>query len=429
MNSPERESNDVRLSPEDLAILAKESATVAGHTCKVILVGPGLDVGTLRASMMRRLSSLPALTRRLGGPRSAPTWVDDPGFNIDAHLVDAAGTNPLTRPELEQCVAELFTQRLERSRPLWRIDVLGPLSDGGRALVWRLHHALADGHTATQFAAALLWDAGGPGRAAPAALAAAAARAEAQHRHRRAQMAPVIERELRHERARSPFDGRIGPGRSVVFAAASLDRLRRAARGVCGATVNDVVLACVAGGLRHWLELHHHAPDPIRVKVPVSLHQPGDDIANRDASFYLELPLGEPAPAERLRLIAEETRLRKTAHDAEQMDRLLAALARVSPRLRTMCERFQDDPRGFAINVSNVKGPTHPVTVTSVPVTGLYSLADIGERHALRVAAFSMSDQLTFGLCADSSLVHDLHGLGAAVEDEARSLAALTSDQ
>jgi hypothetical protein len=155
------------------------------------------------------------------------------------------------------------------------------------------------------------------------------------------------------------------------------------------------------------------------------MHLASDTLGNRDSFFYLGLPLGEPDPATRLRLIRQESVLRKTHHDAEEMDRALAALSRVSSRLRQVCDRFQMDPREFALNVSNVPGPSRPVSILGRPVLSIHDIADIAERHALRVAAVSYGDQLGFGLCADTGLIDDLPGLAAAIQAEADGLIAL----
>jgi hypothetical protein len=155
------------------------------------------------------------------------------------------------------------------------------------------------------------------------------------------------------------------------------------------------------------------------------MHDATDTLGNRDSFFYLGLPLGEPDPARRLHIIREESVLRKTEHDAEEMDRALAALSRVSTRLRQVCDRFQMDPREFALNVSNVPGPSHPVSVVGQPVLAIHDIADIAERHALRVAALSYGRQLNFGLCADALLIQDLPGLAEAIEAEAAHLIAL----
>jgi hypothetical protein len=362
----------------------------------------------------------------LGGTSNAPAWVPDAAFRLHDHVVDATSPTPLTSAELNRQIADLFAQRLDRGRPLWRIDVLGPREDGSRVLVWRVHHALADGQTAVRFAAALLWDVA-TGPTPPASVVGrTSANAELHHRRHRQHLAGFIEREFRRERGRSPFDGQIGAERAVAFATVQLDPLRRSARAVAGATVNDAVLACVTGGLRRWLAAGgNESLHELRVKVPVSMHDATDTLGNRDSFFYLGLPLGEPDPARRLRIIREESVLRKTKHDAEEMDRALAALSRVSPRLRQVCDRFQMDPREFALNVSNVPGPAHPVSVVGQPVLAIHDLADIAERHALRVAAVSYGDQLNFGLCADAALIQDLPGLADAIEVEAGDLMAM----
>lgn len=417
-----RSHDSFPLTDEDRAILAKESPTIAGHTCKVLLLGSSLDLRALRASVSRRLVATPTLTRRLGGSPSAPRWVPDDAFSIEEHIVQSPHRAPLSEEELKATVASLFAERLDRQRPLWRIDIVGPLWDGGTALVWRVHHALADGATWTKFAAALLWDLEKGPSPRPGALARVAAAAEdSQRRHRRS-LVGVLRREFGRAPGLSPFDGRIGSHRRVSFASASLPHLRAAAKAIDrAATVNDAVLACVAGGLRRWLGLHDRSVG-VRCKVPVSLHRVGDEVANRDSFFYVDLPVTDPDPAGRLRAIRQETAVRKRRHDAEEVDRLLRALGHTSPHLRTMCERLLFDPRRFAINVSTVRGPSEPVSVLGEPVRRVYAIADIAERHAVRVTAFSLADQLNFGFCADADLIHDLDRLAAAVAAEADEL-------
>jgi diacylglycerol O-acyltransferase len=425
MPAPTTAGESVALSREDLAILSKESETVVGHACKVILVGPVLDVGELRESMRRRIEAVPSLSRRLGGTTAVPAWVPDPGFQLDDHVVDATGATALTAADLDRELARLFVQRLDRNKPLWQIDVLGPLEDGGSALVWRVHHAMADGQTSMRYAAALIWDEVDASSAPVSSVRAAAASAELHHERHRRDLAGFVDREFRRGVGPSPFDGQIGAQRSVAFTTAGLASLRRVAKAVADATVNDAVLACVAGGLRRWMGSGEGQLRELRVKVPVSLHHSSDDLGNRDSCFYLGLPVGEPDPATRLRLIRQESALRKANHDAEEMDRVLAELGRVSPRLRLLCERFQFDPREFALNVSNVPGPRAPVSVVGRPVHALYAIADIAERHALRVGAISYGDQLNFGLCADAALVQDLPALAVAIRAEADDLVAL----
>ncbi|HXP29027.1 MAG TPA: wax ester/triacylglycerol synthase domain-containing protein, partial [Solirubrobacteraceae bacterium] len=230
----------IPLGAEDRAILDLECRTIAGHTCKVVRLGPGasVDAERLRARVAERIELAPALTRRLGGTLHAPGWVPDPGFEIADHVVAAEVDAPLDHAGLLALVAKLFEQRLDRSRPLWRIDTVA-MDDGGSALIWRIHHSLADGTASVRYARALLWDAGPEASMSPAQAHAAHAADEAR---RRAHLAGFLHREYSRGACRSPFDGAVGTRREIAFAVAPLRALHDAARELDGATVNDAVL-------------------------------------------------------------------------------------------------------------------------------------------------------------------------------------------
>jgi hypothetical protein len=409
----------IPLQPEDLAVLALEGETVVGHTCKLVLLGGGApDADALRRSVAGRLHRAPALTLRLGEAAGRPAWVPDERFDLSAHIVASRLATPLDAAGLRREVAGLFAERLDRSRPLWRVDV-APLEGGGRALIWRTHHALADGTAAMRYARAILWD-GGPD--APSGAAAGHLTAAADDARRREHLAAFLRREFGRSRGPSPFDGEIGTRREVAFATLPLEPLHRCARASCAATLNDAVLAVVGGGIRRWLTARGGDLGDLRVRVPVSLHHEGDDAANRDSFFSIAVPLGEADPHARLRAVRAATGERKAGHDAEVMDAVMGDLGRVSPRLRRLAARVEASPRRFAVAVSNVVGPREPVAVLGAPVGGLYSLAEIGERHALRVGAVSLAGALNLGLCADPGIVDDVAGIAAGAEAEARAL-------
>jgi diacylglycerol O-acyltransferase len=406
----------IPLHPEDRAILALECDTVAGHTCKVAVLGePAPAVEALARSIGGRVAAVPALTRRLGGTGDEPAWVEDQEFRVDDHVVEGP---TVARAELREAVAQLFEQRLDRSRPLWRLDVVG-LREGGAALVWRIHHALADGTTAVRWAHELLWDRSDED--APRPAPGPSAHDDAR---RRAHLAAFLHREFARARHASPFDGTIGTRRQVALAAAPLGALHQAARSLADATLNDAVLTSIAGGLRRWIEAHHGALGTIRVRVPVSLHHEGDDAGNRDSFFSVALPLNEADPVARLEIVRRQTAERKADHDAEEMDELMQRLGGVSPQLERFCARLEESPRRFAVSVSNVPGPRTPVSVLGAPVVSLHSIAEIGERHALRVSAMSLADSMCFGFCADPAIVDGLDVMAAGVEQEAAALVA-----
>lgn len=409
--------DSIPLTAEDRAILALEGPSLVGHTCKVIVLGgEAPSAAALLERVKSRIGAVPALTRRLGGSARAPSWVGDRAFAPEAHVL-AEPRPPLDAPGLRTEVARLFAQRLDRDRPLWRIDWLA-LRGGGAALVWRIHHALADGITAMRYAEQLLWDARAE---APRRTSSAAAHEHDQQR-RRAHLARFFAREF--ARAPTPFDGPIGTQREVAFAALPLAKLHDAARAIGSCTVNDAVLSVVGGGLRRWLEAGHGELESVRIKVPVSLHHEGADAANRDSFFSVPVPIAEADPVERLRAVHAATAVRKAEHDAETMDALLRDLRHVSPGLGQLCERIERSPRAFAVSVSNVPGPREPVSVLETPVRSLHSIAELAQHHAVRVAAVSLADELFLGFCADPAIVDDVQRMAAGSELEAAALIA-----
>ena len=417
-----------RLSAEDLSILALENETVAGHTCKVVVLGASVDLDLLRASISAPLHRAPAFCMRLGTVDGDACWVSEGQVDVSAHVVLCDQADTCDEAALRTAVARSFEQRLDRSRPLWRIEVVPRLAGGGSALIWRIHHALADGWTAMHMAGSVLW------QEAPKAAARSRTRwpvtTDPRSRaHHRLGVMRTAAREAPEPWLRSPFDGHISARREVAFATADLERMRQVAHATNHATVNDAVLAVVAGGLRRWLEARHGHLGSVRVKVPVSLHNsslPSSGQAqagNRDSFFCVDLPLEAADPLERLDAIRRATVARKEGHDAEHLDALMRELACV-PRLRHFAERVLAHPRSFALNVSNVPGPRRPIYVLEAPVHRLYSMAEIRELHALRVAVVSHANTLSFGLVADPTILPDVDALAADFRAEVAALTA-----
>lgn len=415
----------IPLDDQDIRILEVEGPTIVGHTCKVIrLSSPGIGFDELFELVTGRIGSIPELRWKLGSDPAGPCWVTEGDFDLERHLVPYGDGARLSETGLAEASGSLFSQKLDRDHPLWRIDV-AEAEDGGTALIWRIHHALADGTTAMRLARELLWseslpEAGGPGDAAAGGTATPAEKAAARKSddaRRRRHLIGLFEREFARAGDPSPFDGVIGTDRSIAFATISLSGLHDAGKRAAGATLNDSVLSVVAGAIRHWMELHQVEDlGVMRVRVPVSLHHGDDDGGNRDSFFSVPLPLDEPDPVRRLTQIREQTSLRKQDHDAEEIDSLLRRISHTSPRLRHLYSKFESNPRRFALNISNVRGPSHPVKVRGAPVETVHSIVEIGERHALRVSAVSVGDRLCFGFCADPELVRDVDQMAAGIE-------------
>jgi WS/DGAT/MGAT family acyltransferase len=453
-----------RLSPEDSRILALESKSIVGHTCKVVIAERAGDgVEQLRDRIARRIALAPSFRRRIVTTPyrlDAPVWADDPDFDVRRHVRAVSVPGPVGRAELHEIVAGLMAERLPRDRPLWSIDVVEPLEDDTRAVVWRIHHAMADGQAAMAIGSALLWSGSTaeapdppplppaePLPTANALLAEAlsdrgkAARTTARRIGRRVASrrrlresleelrgAPsAFRRELVLEPATSPLNAPAGRQRQVAFVDHPLDAVHRAARGLGeGVTINDVLLGAIAGGLRFWLEVQEGSIEPLRVQVPVSMHREGEApgaVPNRDSFVNIDLPVQEADAARRVLAVNQQMRARKQDHDAEQLYTVFADVGQVSKHLFDLAHRIAANPHFFALSVSNVRGPAGTQYLAGGEIREVYSLAEIAPHHALRVSAISFGGRLAIGLCADGDAISELPELAEGVE---RSLVELT---
>jgi diacylglycerol O-acyltransferase len=417
-----------RLGPEDAAILRLESPRIAGHTCKVLIVdapstGAPLCVDALREHIALRLDRAPRMTERLSDIENPAAWVPDERFDIRHHVVPWPTPAPASRAELLEIVGQLMVTRLDRSRPLWSLHLVD-LEAGRRALVLLLHHCMVDGMTAVRLCSDVLWD----------PLAAAAEREPETPLQRAPPVAAAVDlrgcvrRELMPSASDTPLDRHPSIGRRVAATRASVTELKRIGTKVGGgATLNDVVLCLVAGGLRQWLERHGGSLHGVRIKVPVSLHdhdERSNELGNHDSFFVVDVGVDEPDPAVRLRRIAAQTRQRKERHDARSLDVLFRELRQVSKLAARTLSAWSMSPHVFTINVSNVPGPRVPIAVLGGPVRDFFALAEIADRHALRVAVISLADELSFGLCADRAAVEDPETIAAGIDAELAALAA-----
>ncbi len=178
-------------------------------------------------------------------------------------------------------------------------------------------------------------------------------------------MPGAVLRELGHPGSRSPFDRPLTIARELAFAVAPLPEVKAiGASRPTRATVNDVLLAIITGGLRSWLAQQRSFAHHLHAQIPVSLHHrdEGIDLGNRDSFMNIDLPLREADPLVRLDRISAETTERKRLDDAEEMYDLLHALGRMK-HLGHAAQRVAGSAREFSVAISNVPGPRGAVTV------------------------------------------------------------------
>ncbi|HZA89201.1 MAG TPA: wax ester/triacylglycerol synthase family O-acyltransferase [Solirubrobacterales bacterium] len=453
-----------RLSLDDARILGLESAAITGHTCKVAIVEPPPDgraigIEELRSHVAARLGRVRRCRQRvalvpLGLGR--PVWVDCPDFDIREHVRRYDSDGVIDRARLLRIAAELMAERLDHTRPLWQMDLVGPLEDGGSAIVWRIHHCMADGVTATRLGGQILWESepdpaspeaepwrpepepsplrlifsGIEERAGEAGRSIAGLARDATSPGRWGSSARSLGRlpgslirELTPLGSSSPLDRHIGRRRELAFASRPLDELHRIAKAVgdkigSHVTINDVVLASISGAIRHW-GVKHDATERLRAQVPVSMHhrdERPDALGNRDSFLFVDLPVDEPDPMRRVELINSETTVRKAAHDAEALYTFFHAMSRLGPAGHEIV-RAASGPREFGLSVSNVPGPREPIYLLGGRVAELCSIAEPADRHALRVSALSCAGTMHFGLCTDPDALAGLGTVATGIDD------------
>ncbi len=239
-------------------------------------------------------------------------------------------------------------------------------------------------------------------------------------------MPQTLIRELGHPGSRSPFDRPITARRGLAFVDVPLAEARAVGASRPGhATVIDVLLAVISGAIRRRL-LHHGHAQRMNAQIPVSLHERGEDAVasdNRDSFIDVGLHLHEPDDLRRLDRLSAQTRERKRGHDARSLDELFHALAAAGP-VGAFARGIADDPREFALAISNVPGPRVPVAVGGRRAAHVYTSSEPGPRHALRVAAISNDRWLGVGFCVDPGAVPDVELLADAAHDAWEALRA-----
>ena len=415
------------LEPDDAKILALESESIYGHTTKVVILDPsksldGLGIADLTERVSQRVTRINRLLQRVEIPDDDPSkafWTTDEHFDITRHVSERSGER-LDGDAFRDAVRDAMQARLDHTLPLWHLELVH-LTEQRSAIIARFHHCMADGVSSVRILSQLLFDEDrenpapettGKPRPKPAAKPDQVSR----RRLARLKALAALGRELLPTR-RTALDKRISSDRDVAWTETSLSRIKRIGKSAGDhVTVNDVALAAVACSLEAWLDGLGSRPKRIKAQVPVSLHhqEPDQEVGNRDSFLFVDLPLDSTEPVEKLHRINNETEERKANHDAEALYDFFHAASRVA-HLSEAQTRLLSGPREFALSISNVPGPRDEATVLAHPVSGLVTLAEPADRHALRIAIISMGDRITFGVCSDPQAVEGIEAIAAGI--------------
>jgi diacylglycerol O-acyltransferase len=467
-------ANPDRLTGLDTAFLHLENHSTAHmHVASVMIFdGRAPSPQELVDHVLSRLHLVPRYRQRLAYvplEQGRPVWTDDPHFNPHYHIRHTALPRPGDEAALKRLAGRLFSQRLDRSKPLWEIWLVERMAGGRFALIAKTHHALVDGISGVDITT-VLFDAAPEGMDPPqppepwnprplpgaakllgeALLERATAPGEIARGARRIGRAPrrAVE-QLRETLASlgastlaglnapappSPFNVDIGPHRRYTWVDADLT-LFKAIKDSLGGTLNDVVLAAVSLALGRWLREHGHDTEGLVLKamVPVSVRgrarreagAPSSPpaLGNRVAAMWAPLPVGVEDPAECLAQIRAAMEDLKHSGQAVGAQVLTNLAGFAPPTILSQAARLQARQRYFNLVVTNVPGPQFPLYLLGRRLRSLYPVVPLARRQALGIAVMSYNGHLGFGLLADYDALGDLDAIALDLEHAIRALA------
>jgi WS/DGAT/MGAT family acyltransferase len=451
-----------RLTAVDASFLTNETSASHMHVGAILIFeGPPPKYVDLVEHVRSRLGQVPRFRQRLVVPpleAGRPLWADDVNFNLTYHIRHSALPEPGGEEQLRQLAGRVFSQQLDRSKPLWELWLVQGLERDRFAILTKTHHAMVDGISGVDIGTVLFdfepnpppppieddWvpetepstteliaRAATDGAVWPLKLAErvvdAALHPEAAARKLTEALEGIAEvvGAFADPAPDVPLNQPIGPHRRFVWARSDLATFKRIKDNL-GGTVNDVVLAVVTGALREWLHGRGIRTEglELRALVPVSIRSEDErgDLGNRIAAMRGPLPVYVEDPVRRLRVVSEQMdglKRSKQALGAEVISRFNDF---APPTLLAQASRVNSSTRHFHPIDTNVPGPQLPLYVLGREMEEIFPVAFLPESHTMAVAIMSYNGRLCFGLLADYDSMDDVEEIA---EGLTRSVAEL----
>jgi diacylglycerol O-acyltransferase / wax synthase len=433
-----------------------------------IVEGPPPSMTDLLEQIRQRLHLVPRYRHKLASTAldsGRPLWVDDPDFNLEYHIRHTALPTPGRWDQVCGLTARIFSQQLDRTKPLWEMWLIEGLEDDRFALISKTHHALIDGIAGVDLATVLfdlspdppplrhsgrVWQphrepgtlelvAAGVRGAVRAGIELAEGaidalthpdRALARTREAAEGIGEIVWAGL-NPAPETPLNVPIGPHRRFFGIAASLDDFKTV-KNAFGGTVNDVVLAVVTGALRSFLIARGRRTEglELRALVPVSVraeHEQGAG-GNRIVVMRGPLPVYIADPIQRLHFVSHAMDGLKESKQALGAEVIAGAQSFAPPTILAQASRLNFSTRLFNLIVTNVPGPQFPLYVLGREMLEAYPVAFLPENHALAIAIMSYNGQMNFGLLGDFDALPDIDLISAQIAEELATLVSLARE-
>lgn len=443
-----------RLSALDASFLAVETPTAHMHVGWMAVFSASAEgrlpsFRELRDHIELRLGHAPRYRQKLASVPlglHSPEWIDDPAFSIDRHVYWAPGP-------LDDLVDEVMSIPLRRDRPLWEMWICEEAAKGRFAIVGKTHHCMVDGLAAVELASLLL-----DPTPEPVAFQAEDWRAEPEPGNERllargvrdllGQQADLLQWSRRLVSSPGPavrqtaagvmratraldqllrtapasvLNGQLSALRRLAWARRPLEDLRTIKRAY-GTTINDVILAAVAGGIRTYLLRRDEEPTALKVMVPVSVRSPDDILGNHISFVFPDLPCDDPDPLGRLYQVHASMSRCKRDGEPEGSDLVLKAASRTPVTVQQTLSRLFASPRAFNLVISNIPGPPGPMFMLGCPLQAVYPMVPLTDNHAVSVGMLTIDDQACFGVYADREVLPDVNMLARDIDDAVTEL-------
>ncbi len=461
-------SHGDRLTGLDASFLHLETGGAHMHVASILVFeGDAPPYDDAVAAIESRLHLVPRYRQRLAFVplgQGRPVWVDDPHFNIRYHVRHSALPAPGGDEELAALGGRLFAQQLDRSKPLWEMNIvegLSPDADGSPrwAMISKTHHALVDGVSGVDITSILfdtspdpspvaapvrLWEPAPPPtgtqlladalveRVTVPAEIARGVRAvlRAPRRAARQLAVPAIglgamARVGLKPAPASPFNVPIGPHRRYAWVDADLDDVKTI-KNAFGGTLNDAVLTSVTLATGRWMREHGHPTEGVvlRAMVPVSIRADVERgaLGNRVAAMWAPLPVGVQDPRAAFDAIHEAMVHLKGSGQAVGAQAITQLADFAPPTILSQAGRLQTRQRFFNFVVTNVPGPQFELFALGRRLRAFYPVVPLAQNTALGIAIMSYHGRLAFGLLGDYDAMEDLDGLRDHLDDALRDL-------
>jgi len=452
-----------RLTPVDASFLHQEGPVSHMHIGGLTIVeGPPPTMDEFLEQIRRRLHLVPRYRHKLAHTAldsGRPVWVDDPSFNLEYHVRHTALPAPGGRDQLQDLTARIFSQQLDRSKPLWEMWIIEGLEDNRFALITKTHHSLIDGIAGVDLATVLFDLSPDPPPVAsdrrpwqphpePGTVHLLAAGLQGALRTGVALFEGALSALAHPERAldraresaegigeiiwaglnpapETPLNVAIGPHRRFIALTNRLEDFK-IVKNAFGGTVNDVVLTVVAGALRSFLISRGRRTEGVEMRalVPVSVRTEGErlGVGNRLVVMRGPLPVYIADPVARLRFVKREMDGLKESKQALGAEVIAGAQEFAPPTLLAQASRVNFSTRLFNMIVTNVPGPQMPLYVLGRQLEEVFPVAFLPQNHALAVAIMSYNGRVCFGLLADYDSMEDVETIAAGIDESLEEL-------